>query len=141
MFGGKEEMEKASLIDSQREDMYERIGDTDFGQTNSTFWYGKRQSKDGAYAIAFFCLLIALIIGGAYAVNNRNRNFEDIMHGKINITLASSCPTDAMLQNERRHYRVYNDKPEFDADSALKVGMIAVNHFIVLNMTHYQCQR
>jgi len=127
-------MEKASLIGSQQEDMYARVGDNEFGQTNSPFRYGKRQSKDGAYAIAFFVLLVALIIGGAYAVNNRNRNFEDIMHGKINITLASSCPTDAMLQSERRYYRVYDDKPEFDADSALKVGMIAVISSIFISI-------
>jgi len=94
--------------------------------TNSPFRYGPREFKDVAYIVLFVLLLGAMVIGGAYATSHRNRNFENIVNGNLNMSLASSCPSDKFSQNQARYFLFDDSKPEFDAQGAIRIGMIWV---------------
>lgn len=94
--------------------------------TSSPFKYGTREFKDVAYIIVFIIMLAAMVIGGAYATTHRNRNFEKIVNGSLNLTLASSCPSDKQSQNQARYFLFQEGTPEFDAHGAITVGTVWV---------------
>jgi len=92
---------------------------------STPFKYGPRQSKDWMYAVLFFMVLIGVAIGGGYGVAHRNRHFEEVMDGSLNMTLASSCPAHPKARLDIRYGLVLdgdNSKPEFDSEGVIRVG-------------------
>lgn len=92
--------------------------------SNTPFKYGKRARKDAGYALLFLLVLASMVAGGAYAAAHRNRNFERLVRGDVNASLASSCPSDGESRMQARYFLRGDDgKPEFDAEGAVRIGL------------------
>lgn len=95
--------------------------------SNTPFKYGRRERKDVGYALLFALVLVAMCVGGIYATTHRNKNFESVVRGDLNISLAVNCPNDDELRYQARYFIQGDDgKPEFDAEGAVRLGLVWV---------------